>query len=163
MILAGGLAGAPLQRIESGIELFVPGRPRTKGSLKPVHVNRGAGRCSVSLTESGQYSEPWKKQMIARIGEACACERWPGPVRVDTLFLFQRLSADELLAFPTRQTGALGHGDLDKLERNVLDALTQSGLILDDSLVVDGARGKRFALPVDEAGVWITVRRMEDL
>ena len=47
--------------------------------------------------------------------------------------------------------------DIDKLERAVLDAMTIAGVWGDDSQVVSGTRGKRYA---DECapGVRITIR-----
>lgn len=157
-----------MQRLSesTGAQVFVPGRPRTKGSLKPVHIRSGARRCRVSLTESGEYAIAWKKTMIKAIRAACACERWPGPVRVDTFFRFERLTSAELselgeweLSWPTRETGEYAHGDEDKLRRNALDALTQSGLIFDDALVIGGENWKRFcrAGTTEPSGVLIVV------
>lgn len=143
---------------ETGVGLFVPGRPRTKGSLKPVHIRMGAGKCRVSLTESGDYAVAWKEKMINVIRSACACERWPGAVRVDTFFRFEKLCVpDQALSWPTRETGEFAHGDEDKLRRNALDALTQSGLIFDDSLVVGGQNWKRWARESEPPGVLIIV------
>lgn len=144
----------------AGVRVWVPGRPRTKGSLKPVHRRLGGGRCSVSLTESGVYAVAWKEQMIKAIRSACVCVRWPGPVEVHTFFRFERLTAEELKPesgwrWPTREKGEYAHGDEDKLRRNALDALTQSGLILDDSQVVGGQNWKRYAEVDEEAGVAI--------
>lgn len=145
---------------ERGVRVFCPGRPRTKGSLKPVHIRGGAGRCRVSLTESGEYAIAWKKAMIAAVRAACVCSRWPGAVRVDTFFRFERLcepDGDGSLPWPTRETGEFAHGDEDKLRRNALDALTQSGLIFDDSLVIGGENWKRWAGEGEEPGVLIVV------
>lgn len=162
-----------MQRLSkgTGVQVFVPGRPRTKGSLKPVHIRSGAGRCRVSLTESGEYAIAWKKTMIKAIRAACACERWPGPVRVDTFFRFERLtlaetagesllkSGEDAWPWPTRETGEYAHGDEDKLRRNALDALTQSGLIFDDALVIGGQNWKRYCRldTTEPAGVLIVV------
>jgi Holliday junction resolvase RusA-like endonuclease len=143
---------------ESGVAVFCPGRPRTKGSLKPVHVKMGAGRCRVSLTESGEYATAWKQAMIAAIRAACECVRWPGSVRVDTFFRFERLCVpDQEMPWPTREKGEYAHGDEDKLRRNALDALTQSGLILDDALVIGGEVWKRWVRDEELPGVLIVV------
>lgn len=128
------------------VTIWVPGRPRTKGSLKPVHVRTGAGTCKVGLVESGEFSVAWKKTMIRAIREQAICARWPGAVWVSLMFIFDRegdSQGDGSGLGPLYPTGRQ-YGDVDKLERNALDALTQSGLILDDSLVVDGRRAKRF-------------------
>lgn len=141
------------------LRVFVPGRPRTKGSLKPVHVKLGGGRCRVSLTESGEYSIEWKDTMIEAIRDAAVCSRYDGAVRVDTTFVFERLcKPDQQMPWPTREKGEFAHGDEDKLRRNALDALTQSGLIKDDSLVVGGMIVKRWVLAGETSpGVLIVV------
>lgn len=144
------------------VSVWCPGRPRTKGSLKPIHKRLGNGRCSVSLTESGEYAVAWKKAMISAIRAAAVCERYPGAVRVDTLFLFERLCGpDHEMPWPTREKGEYAHGDEDKLRRNALDALTQSGLILDDALVIGPMigpqNGKRWVEAGETAGVEIVV------
>jgi hypothetical protein len=159
------MTGSGLQTLggEGGsrVVVSVAGRPRTKGSLKPVHRKLGPGRCSVSLTESGEYSKPWLQAIVRAIKAQCVAERYAGPVVVDCFFRFDRLcSTDPALDWPTREQGTYAHGDEDKLRRQVLDALTQSGLILDDSLSIGGANYKRWTWPEDgeTCGVLIGVR-----
>jgi Holliday junction resolvase RusA-like endonuclease len=130
----------------SAVRVFAPGRARTKGSMKPTHARLGGGRCKVGLREDGEYSAAWKRTMIAAIRRQCEVQAWPGPVRVFAEFIFQRegFASDEC-GWPV----AHEYGDEDKLRRNLLDALTQSGLLADDALVIGGptssaslARGK---------------------
>jgi Holliday junction resolvase RusA-like endonuclease len=139
-------ARSALQSLAGGrVVIDVIGRPRTKGSLVPVHTKMGPGRCRVSLKESGEYSEAWKKTMIRAIRAQCEVARYAGAVRVDTFFRFARICLpDQSMAWPVREKGEFAHGDEDKLRRNALDALTQSGLIADDSLVVGGSTWKRY-------------------
>lgn len=141
------------------VRIEVIGRPRTKGSLKPVHVRMGGGKCRVTLTESGEYSTAWKEAVIRAIRASCDVQRYPGPIVMDTYHRFERLcAADEALEWPTRQSGEWAHGDDDKLRRQDGDALEQSGLILNDSLVVGGRTWKRWADPGERPGVVIRVR-----
>lgn len=145
----------------SGVRIDVEGRPRTKGSLEPVHKKIAPGRCRVSLRESGEYSVAWKRTMIAAVKRQCVVERYAGDVVIDCFFRFDRLCVPDVsMDWPTREGGAYGHGDEDKLRRNALDALTQSGLILDDSLSVGGHTWKRWTrADADEVcGVIIRVR-----
>jgi Holliday junction resolvase RusA-like endonuclease len=144
-----------------GVRLWVPGRPRTKGSLKPVHIRSGAGKCRVSLTESGGESEAWKKIMITVIRGSVECARYPHPVKVDTEFVFAPETQADIdgIAGRSRPWPAQNrYGDEDKLRRNVLDALTQSALIFDDALVIGGTTLKRWARDGEQGGVWIEVR-----
>jgi Holliday junction resolvase RusA-like endonuclease len=141
------------------VRIEVTGRPRTKGSLKPSHVKIGPGRCRVGLTEDGEFSKPWKEHIMREIAGVCRVERFPDAVRVDCEFTFERLASEERRGdpWPIQPPGPTAQGDLDKLVRNVYDALTQSGLIKDDCLVIGGHALKRFAQPGEAAGVRIVV------
>lgn len=146
---------------EVPVLVWVPGRPRTKGHMKPDHIRTGVGTCAVKLRETNPQSTAWKKIMTTVIKGSCACERYDGAVIVDSMFLFEPENgedrkgvADGSRPWPT----SIRYGDRDTLERNVMDALTQSGLILDDKLVVDGRATKRWAVAGEQAGVWIRVR-----
>ena len=146
-----------------GVRIDVTGRPRTKGSLVPVHQRVGAGTCKVTLRESGEYSVPWKHEMVRAIRGACVVERFPGAVVVDTYFRFEKLCApDQDMAWPTRVSGEFAHGDEDKLRRNALDALTQSGLVRDDSNVIGGQCWKRWVMADESCGVLIRVRPVHE-
>ena len=132
---------------------MVDGRPRTKGSLEPVHIRTGAGKCRVSLKDN-PLSVAWKNRMIAVIRRDIVCLKYVGPVIVDATFVFEREAAAHAEArWPT----ARQYGDEDKLRRNLLDALSQSGLLADDSQVIGGETWKRFATAGEEAGVTFVV------
>jgi Holliday junction resolvase RusA-like endonuclease len=150
------------------LRLFVPGRARTKGSLKPIHIPGGRGRkCRISLTEDHALSTPWKRTMIVAIQQER--RNWPagetatyaGAVEVHSFFRFSPRESVNGGLVPS-QAGAWPVaneiGDEDKLRRNVLDALTQSALLADDALVVGGYNLKRWTEPGEVAGVQILVR-----
>lgn len=160
------------------VEVFAPGRARTKGSMVP-EVSRGpGGKLRVHLVESGEYSVKWKRTMILAIWKTCGIEPlrsgrkivgfnpapFDGAVRVNAVFMFEREHGvgGELLpshCTPWPTDGKIG--DEDKLRRNLLDALTQSGMIADDRLVVGTSRmlpnEKRWTKPGETAGVrfWV--------
>lgn len=165
---------------DTGVRLWVPGRPRTKGSLVPRHVPgyRGA-KCKVWLTESGEYSAEWKQHMVTHVRQQAECLRYDGPVEVHAFFRFEREGVSPPGRFPDGcpECGGKGghpvscshsgmdpwpvgrqYGDEDKLRRNLLDALTQSALLADDSLVVGGQTWKRFALPGEQSGAALAVQ-----
>lgn len=165
------------------VTIFVAGRPRTKGSMTP-QVSRGAGgKIRVHLVETGAHSVTWKRTMIKSIWDQCGItpirkgskivgfdpEPYAGAVYVDGMFLFARersvavkrdgeIRESHDTPFPT----AGDIGDEDKLRRNLLDALTQSGLIADDRFVIgptryEGLNGKRW-VDGGRPGVMIRVR-----
>ena len=116
------------------LEFWVPGAPKTKGSL-----SARAPRCKCSPTCPGYRGQPqlrdsegskrWRKlvayqaerAMRPRIGVA-----WPltGWVALEILYV---LPAADLLA--------QGAGDLDKLDRNVFDALQDVQVFENDAQV----------------------------
>lgn len=143
-----------MQRLNegSGVLVWTPGRPRTKGSLIPRHLAGRAGkRCKVWLTEDGEHSAAWKDAMVRAIRAACVCERYAGPVEVHAFFRFER-EGPEMDIWPIGRQ----YGDEDKLRRNLLDALTQSALLADDSLVVGGQTWKRFVAEGEAPGAGVT-------
>lgn len=143
-------------------EFFVAGRCRTKGSLKPI-ISRGrGGKVVVNLVEQTEHSKPWKLHMIREIQRQCGASKYkPGyagavEVRAEFRFEPERSSAKPFALKPSSGTPwptSIVWGDADKLLRNLLDALTQSGLIEDDRLVVSIISRKRWTSENEEAGV----------
>jgi hypothetical protein len=166
------LSGGEAMSGEVIARLFVAGRPRTKGSLKPIHIRGGKGRpCRVSLTEDHELATPWKKTMIKAIrAHMAASPRTFAlvniPVEVHAFYRFERTLAvadgvQLMNVIPSHNTAwpaSVDIGDEDKLRRNLLDALTQSGLLADDALVVGGANYKRWCNIGEQAGVEFVVR-----
>lgn len=115
------------------LNFWVPGPPKTKGSLEVVNTGRNAVGGRVVLQDSSA-SKRWRK-LVAYAAEQAKGSVWStpggvhaypldGPVAVDLTF---GLSGDPV---------AVRSGDLDKLYRNVLDALTDAGVYEDDVQVV---------------------------
>jgi len=118
------------------LNFWVPGPPKTKGSLDVVNSGRAGGR---PVLQDSPASKRWRK-LVAYAAErernsevipisaplSRVMTGWPliGPVAVDLEFV---LSGDPI---------AVRSGDLDKLYRNVLDALTDAGVYEDDVQVV---------------------------
>lgn len=106
---------------------FVPGVPAPQGSKVP-HRGKG-GRLYVR--ESSKRLKPWRDHVAAQLSNLDV--RFEGAVWVQLRFVFERPKSHRPDSLPT------GHqlGDVDKLTRAVLDALTMSGLIADDAYVVE--------------------------
>jgi Holliday junction resolvase RusA-like endonuclease len=120
-----------------GIEVlsfWVPGPPKTKGSLQPR-----APRCHCCPACKGYVGTPqlrdsagsgrWRKLVAYQAGQAIAASPdFDGIITQDVAVdLTFGLLGDPVVA---------GAGDLDKLYRNVLDALTDAGVYEDDVQVV---------------------------
>jgi hypothetical protein len=111
------------------ITVWVPGAPKTKGSMMQQQRAR-EGR----LVQSVQGSEQWATLITQAVWDAYSIVQRPpkvawycptGPVAVRLTFWL-----------PVQDVTAAGSGDNDKLERNVLDALTKAGAYGDDVQVV---------------------------
>lgn len=141
------------------VDVFVPGVPRTKGSLEIVN---SGGRGRPAHVQETEESKRWRMLMVQvlrqdneRRGFTSA---YLGGVSVIATF-FQRVSD------PTKKVAE--SGDLDKLLRNVLDALSVNrdnpklgaGVIGDDMQVID-LRGRKHPQGARESGpgAYISVR-----
>lgn len=145
-------------------EVFVPGRPRPKGSLDCKGGNGRAHR----MEENNPESKPWRRQMAA----ALTADRdrrgfvmpWAAPVDVAFTAFFDPPHAG-VITWPVPCRTVDG-GDKDKLERNVLDALQDQvgdslAVLADDSLVVGGFGEKVFTEQAGQQGIWIRVTTVE--
>lgn len=134
--------GSRTAYVDSGrtvLALWVPGRSRTKGSLKPV--GRPGGR--VRLIEDHPHSKPWRetvqRALVREVRDRYG-QPWTPlavPVLVDAVFHFERLGPTaQTMPYPCVNAGIYANGDEDKLRRNVLDALEGAGVLADDCWVV---------------------------
>ncbi len=165
--------------------VFAPGRPRTKGHIQPVHIRGTGGR---PRKFGGGKDRPPTRAWMLTLGKVLQrvlgiklgrvdgkprrldAEPYAGAVRVDCFFRFDRslseredAEAGEVwpshdLPWPT----ARSIGDEDTLRRSVLDALTKSGVIADDSISVGGMNWKRWTVGDEQAGVLIVVSPAPD-
>jgi Holliday junction resolvase RusA-like endonuclease len=137
------------------ITLYVPGGPVTQGSMSHV----GGGR----LVHPKKLA-PWRdsirllsRNTAARTGFHHLPEQ---PVMVDVAFYLPRRGADLGRKWPTTRSA----GDLDKLVRAVLDALStignETGILHDDSAVVSLRARKWYANEDNPAGVVIRVAHL---
>lgn len=122
---------------------FVPGVPQTKGSLSIK--NRATGH----LADTPKSKE-WRHTMAAWFRRhRLTAEVYPGPCRV--ILEFRMPTASVVRRGP-------GAGDLDKLDRNVLDALTDAEVWGDDVQCYAIASTKRvLGEGASAAGVYVTV------
>jgi hypothetical protein len=144
------------------------GRPRTKGSLHAYCLKNA--RHTVRFEEQTKDSKLWRARMakwaqVSMLDLHGGLVRWEGAAVVEATFYFQReLGVDgevvesHLTPFPTD----IHLGDVDKLTRNLLDALTDAQVIKDDSLVVDIVIRKRWCPEHAEPGVTVQVSTVDE-
>lgn len=90
------------------------------------------------MVEDHAHSEPWRKRIKAAIMTQCPGVVFAGPVSVGATFVFEKLGPSaQVLSWPVVNAGVNASGDLDKLTRNLLDAMQDAGLIMDDCMVIE--------------------------
>jgi Holliday junction resolvase RusA-like endonuclease len=136
--------------------LDIAGVPAPKGSLVPIKLTKGARAGQTVLVEQNrQKLTPWLREVRNAGKRLRGDERLPfdGPVAVMLVF---RLPAPRSprkrawQAWPITRSS----GDIDKLVRGILDALTGS-VLTDDSQVTDVLTTKRYH---PQPGVEVRIR-----
>ncbi len=124
---------------------FVSGHPKPKGSWTPVPTKQG-----IKFRPASPLSAAWFKELKKQV-----VEQWEhplveeGPIRLQLLYLLPR-GKTVVRQFPTVR----GTGDIDKLERAVLDSMTGT-VYHDDAQVADVHHRKEYTRV--QPGVWIVV------
>lgn len=121
------------------LTMFVPGRPRPKGSKR---LARGR------MIESSKAVHGWQQTIeLTAIAMRSSNRKWPhfGPVAVKADFLLRgRLDI---------------RPDLDKLCRALLDGLVAAGIIADDGQVISLVAEK--VLAIETEGVYVAVEERQ--
>lgn len=137
------------------VQFFVSGTPRAQGSKR--HVGHGV------MVEMSKDLGPWRQAIAAAAKEhRVDGSQFIAPVQVQFVFWFRRpknhygtgsRSGTVKASSPKWHSSA---PDVDKLCRAVGDALTSSGLVLDDRLISRIHAEKRYGDP----GVLIRVEEL---
>ena len=113
------------------LKLTVYGTPVGKGSMKCVGARGKVGHQLVASNLGAL--RPWSESLTNAVAKAAARgHRFEGPVGVYATITVPRPPSNRDLLPIRRSKG----GDVDKQQRTLLDALTDGGLIRDDSQVV---------------------------
>lgn len=144
---------------------FAPGIPAPQGSKKGFSR---IGTTGVQMVESSKALKPWRDNVRKHAAEAALEQSWAGfdAVAIGLAFWMPRPKSHP----KRRRTIHSTRPDADKLTRGVLDALTQSGVIRDDSTVVKVTAVKAYVHPPElaypgeatEPGVFVSIREARD-
>jgi Holliday junction resolvase RusA-like endonuclease len=130
------------------LTVFIPGHPKPQGSK--VLGQRKDG--TAFMREANSKARPWRSVVIEAL-KPLATEPLGGAVRVHLHFYMPLLKKTP--QYPITRSSY----DVDKLARNMLDAITQAGIIKDDSQVVSLITTKEYA---ERSGVQIRVENYTD-
>lgn len=111
-------------------QTFIPGVPKPQGSKTAGRKKNGG----TFMRESNAGTKPWRKHMVEGLQDAAGqpLAVFDSAVWVRLRFVFLRPKSHAADSLPTSKL----LGDVDKLTRNVLDALTQARVITDDKFVI---------------------------
>lgn len=140
--------------MQNSIQFFVEGIPATKGSTRAFITDHEWGRALHEhrkprpiTIQDNKRAKPWQK-VIALYAAQHVDQVWDGLIEIAMDFAMPR---------PKKPSHPYPQGDVDKLSRCVLDALT--GIVYrDDVQVVSAPPTKRYSQSV--FGVLITVTKL---
>lgn len=119
------------------LRFWVPGNPKTKGSLKVLNSGRLSGRAVLQDTPT---SKRWRQLVAVRARDAMGAAQLAPVLRetgkICALAGPVALRVEYFLPVSGHRLIEQGSGDVDKLDRNVLDALQDANLYDNDSQVV---------------------------
>ena len=140
------------------INLWVPGTPRPKGSMRHV----GKGRMVEQLAGSGDWRAAVAYAARQKLAELERLGNPPGAyldaVRVTIRLQFAPPKSWKGYARPTSRAT----GDVDKHARNILDALVDAGVIKDDAQVASLRVQKHYCHGHEIPGADILIGEAED-
>ena len=134
------------------MQFFVPGVPTPQGSKQAFVRGGRAVIVDAGTPNSRTRHADWRSTvtLTARIAKGNT-PTLTGATSVDLTFKMPTVKSD-----PHRDSH-LTTPDLDKLIRSVLDALTNSGIIRDDSIVCELSARKSYVRNGEMSGVVVTV------
>lgn len=134
-------------RTGCSLEARVEGEPKPKGSLRPV----GRMGHRVRMIEEVGGSTEWRKHMADVFRTKYSGAPMNEPVLAFMVFRLPVLKGKGRSIWPITRSSY----DLDKLVRNVGDALTDAGVLQDDSRIVGLMAIKEYASSSAHPGVFV--------
>ena len=154
----------------SALVITVLGKPATQGSKRARPIYKGRGDAKVftgrvaQVEDNKEKHKAWREAVKEAATEALAGRSRieDAPVHIAVVYCFDKPSS----APKRRRTWPIkrSSGDIDKLQRATFDALTDAGVIKDDSQIVQVRADKVFTddpdAPLRTPGAVITVREV---
>lgn len=139
------------------IATHVAGIPRPKGSMRVVD-RQG------HMQEDNPRSKPWRQQVVSHLerftnfgNDEAGGFPIPGPVEVRLVFMFDRPKSSK-----NDHPVTMSVGDVDKLSRNILDAMQDAKVYHNDSQVIRLIAEKCYVIDgFDTPGVEIAVTEVQ--
>ncbi len=135
------------------VHFEVTGLPQPQGNKTGFHVNGKTVLVEGRRGKSRQSVQLWRAAVTREAAEVAAEHGMlDGALHVNVLFRMPRVSTTR-----KRDVWHISRPDADKLCRAVFDAMTQGGLIKDDSRICELYVGKRFCVDDEAPGCGVTI------
>ena len=141
------------------LTLTILGTPTGQGSMRAQLIN---GRATMRHSQPNKIAE--FRAHVHHYAQTHFTNEKPltGPITIYITALYQRpkthyLTSGQIKTNAPQHPTTRFNSDIDKTCRLVLDALTQTQLIIDDSHVTQLEAEKRFAQPGEQPGYQITI------
>ncbi|MCW2924394.1 MAG: hypothetical protein JWM98_1798 [Thermoleophilia bacterium] len=127
-------------RRRAAFDVWIPGRPAPQGSMTPIRKGPRLGVRSAN----DKILKPWRAAVSSAAADARGAGPLTTPVEAMIDFVFRRPAAhygsgrNAAILKPSSPSAPMnrGQGDIDKLCRAALDALTDANVITDDAIIV---------------------------
>lgn len=146
---------------QAPLSLWVPGQPKTKGSMtaRPGPLCRCCPACRArvftgAMGEGVRGSSAWRDLVARGARDAMALVGWVTVAWPDRVMVSARFVVSGAGSRP---------GDVDKLARNALDALTDARVYADDAQVSHLVAWRELASLVEAPGLALTVTELPRL
>lgn len=127
----------------TSFSIWIAGKAAPQGSKKAFVINNRA-----VLVDASEGNKAWRKHVTDTVRQHEKYIRYKGAVNVTLAFYMEKAKTN-------KTSFMMQKPDIDKLCRSVLDALTDSEIIEDDSRVVSLTSHKKWAQ--EQPGVLITI------
>lgn len=127
----------------SSFSLFIPGTPASKGSYRPITGrSRTTGKPVTRLIPMDKKERPWRDH----VRDTILSHKHPtippnSYIKIETTFYLPRPKTIP----PTKRKHPTVKPDIDKLQRALYDAITETQIWHDDSQITDVTSHKRYA------------------
>mgnify|MGYP000706368365 CR=1 FL=1 len=133
----------------TSFHIWIAGKATPQGSKKGFVINNRA-----VLVDASEGNKAWRKHVSDRIREHADYIRYSGPVHVTVVFYMKKAKSN-------RTQFMMQKPDIDKLCRSVLDAITDSEMIEDDSRVTSLTAYKHWETDDMPPGVYIRIHQKQ--
>jgi Holliday junction resolvase RusA-like endonuclease len=152
------IAQATPEKQQATIQFFAQGTPKGQPRPRAFAMKLGNGKFSARVFDAGT-SEGWKSCVAMAAKPFLPPTPLTGPLEMSIDFYFARPARLLTKKSPDGEIPHTSKPDVDNLAKAVLDALTQTGMLVDDSQVYSLVAAKFYVVRGNTSGAQIEIRQ----